>query len=73
MPDPRYQLTAQEFTYAASALRAEAHRAATQAADPQYQSSRVIFEDAAEVYRELAGKLDRIASALSQVSRFPAK
>lgn len=69
MADPRCQLTAQELTYAATALRAQALRAAQQATDPQYQSSRRLFEDAAEVYRELAGKFDRIAGALSQTGR----
>lgn len=49
---------------AASALRAEAYWAKMQAADPQYQSSRVIFERAAKVYDELAGKLKRIAETL---------
>jgi len=64
MPDPRLQLTAEELTYAATALRAEACRAKAQAGDPQYQSSRALFEDSARVYNELAGKLTRIAEAL---------
>ena len=65
MPDPRCQLTAQELTDAATALRAEARRAEQQAADPRYQSSRPIFEDSAKVYGELAGKLTRIAEQVT--------
>jgi hypothetical protein len=65
MPDPRTTLTPQDLTYAATALRAEAHRAERQAVDPQYESSRAIFEDAAKVYEALAGKLTRIAEALT--------
>jgi len=61
MPDPRLQLAAQELMYAATALRAEARRAERQAADPQYESVRAIFEGAAKTYDELAGKFDRIA------------
>ena len=64
MPDPRLQLTAQELTYAATALRALAHRVSEQAADPQYQSSRTVFADAAKVFEALAGKITRIAEAL---------
>jgi len=48
MADPRCQLTAQELIYAATALRAEARRAEQQAGDPQYVSSRPIFEKAAK-------------------------
>jgi restriction system protein len=59
MPDPRQQLTAQELTYAATALRAEARRAEKQAADPQYESVRTIFEHSARAYDALAGKLSR--------------
>jgi hypothetical protein len=69
MPDPRFRLTAQELVYAASAMRAEARRAAQQAADPQYQCSRAIFEHAAKVYGELAGKLDRIAQSRATLER----
>lgn len=65
MADPRSKLTAQELVYAASALRAEAYRAAHRAADPQFESSRAIFESAARTYGELAGNLDRIAGAIS--------
>lgn len=65
MPDQRIQLSAQELIYAATALRAEAYRAKVQAADLQYQSSRRIFEDAAKVYEELAGKLTLISAALA--------
>jgi hypothetical protein len=61
MPDPRLLLTAQELVYAASALRAEARRAERQAADPQYESMRSLFESASKAYDELAGKLTRIA------------
>jgi hypothetical protein len=64
MPDPRLQLTAQELIYAATALRAEARRAERQAADPQYQCSRAIFESAAKCYDELAQKLTRVAEAI---------
>jgi hypothetical protein len=64
MSDPRLALTAQKLTYAASALRAEARRSELQAADPQFQSSRVIFADSARVYDELAGKLTRIADKI---------
>ncbi len=66
MPDPRCELTAQELIYAANALRAEARRAEQQAADPQYESSRVLFEDSAKVYDRLAGKLTRIAEAVQR-------
>jgi hypothetical protein len=64
MPDPRIQLSAKELIYAATAPRAEAYRARMQAADPQYVSSRAIFEDAAKVYEAFARKLTRIAEAL---------
>lgn len=66
MLDPRCQLTAQELTYAATALRALAYRNAQQAADPQYQGSRVMFEEAARAYEELASKLTRIAERISK-------
>jgi hypothetical protein len=67
------QLTAQELIYVATALRAEAHRANVQASDPQCESSRAIFADAAKVYAELAGKLTRIAegSRSEQVNEGP--
>lgn len=65
MPDLRLELTAQDLTYAASALRAEARRADCQAADPTFHATKAIFEQASRVYDELAGKLDRIAKALS--------
>jgi hypothetical protein len=64
MPDPRTELTAQELLYAAGALRAEARRAERQASDPQFESCRAIFEGAARVYDELAGKLTRIAERI---------
>lgn len=64
MNDPRLQLTGQELIYAASALRAEARRAERQAADPQFESCRALFENAAREYDDLAGKLARIAEAL---------
>ena len=67
MADPRTQLTAQELIYAANALRAEARRAERQAADPQYQSSRPLFESAAEAYDDLAGKLARIAERVQRL------
>jgi hypothetical protein len=66
MRDPRLQLTGQELIYAATALRAEARRAERQAADPQFESCRMLFENAARHYDELAGKLSRIAEALSR-------
>lgn len=66
MADPRTQLTAQELIYAATALRAEARRAERQAADPQYQSSRPLFEGAAAAYDELARKLTRIAERVQR-------
>ena len=66
MPDPRMQLSAQELIYAASALRAQARRAEGQAADPQFESSRAIFADAAKVYDALAGKLTWIAEILGR-------
>ena len=69
MPDPRCQLTAQELIYAATALRAEARRAELQAADPQYQGSRAIFESAAKAYAELAEKITRIAGRIIPPSR----
>ena len=62
MSDPRLQLTAQELIYAASALRAEARRAERQPADPQFESCRALFEEAAEAYDALAAKLARIAA-----------
>ena len=64
MPDPRMQLTAQDLTYAARGLRVLTQRAQEQARDPQFESSRAIFEEAARVYEALAGKLARIAEAL---------
>lgn len=69
MADPRTQITAQELVYAASALRAEARRAERQAADPQYESSRSLFEKAAEAYDELARKLTRIAERVQRCTR----
>ena len=54
MRDPRCRLTAQELIYAATALRAQARRAAQQAMDPQYQCSQAIFESAAKAYADLA-------------------
>ncbi|MGH8290626.1 MAG: hypothetical protein ACREV7_16670 [Steroidobacteraceae bacterium] len=69
MPDPRAELTSQELVYAATALRAEARRAAQQAADPAFHASRVIFEDSALVYDALAGKLTRIAEQLTRAPR----
>lgn len=68
MLDPRCQLTAQDLTYAASALRAEARRAERQAIDPQFESCRALFEISARAYDELACKLDRIAKALGRVA-----
>lgn len=65
MRDPRLQLTGQELIYAANALRAEARRSERQAADPQFESCRALFESTARAYDELAGKLDRIAEALN--------
>ncbi len=61
MPDPRLQLTAQELTYAATALRAEARRSERQAVDPQYESVRSIFQSSAQAYDALAAKFARIA------------
>lgn len=69
MPDPRLQLTAQELIYAASALRAEARRAERQAVDPAFHATRAIFEDSAQVYDALAGKLTRIAEQLTCAAR----
>lgn len=66
MPDPRLQLSTQELVYAASALRAEARRAERQAADPTFHASRAIFEESAQVYDALAGKLTRIAEQLTR-------
>jgi hypothetical protein len=68
MPDPRSQLSAQELIYAASALRAEARQAERQAADPQFESCRALFESTARAYDELAGKLTRIADVLPRFS-----
>lgn len=65
MPDPRTAITAQELHYAASALRAAARRAESQAADPNFESCRAIFEQAARAYDKLAGKLPRIAERLA--------
>lgn len=69
MPDPRLQLTAQELLYAANALRGEARRAERQAADPQFESCRALFEEVGRVYEELAGKLMRIAERVIHGSR----
>lgn len=69
MPDPRTTLTAQELIYASTALRAEARRAELQAADPAFESSRPIFEQAAKAYDALAGKLTRIAERLAAAAR----
>lgn len=67
MPDPRTQLTAQELIYAASALRAEARRAEQRAAEPQFESVRVIFADSAQAYERLASKFTRIAEGLGRL------
>lgn len=67
MADPRLKLTTQDLTYAASALRAEARRAERQAADPQFESCRALFENSSRAYDDLAGKLDRIAKALGRL------
>jgi hypothetical protein len=64
-PTAAHSSPAQELIYAATALRAEFHRAKVQATDPQYESSRAIFESAAKAYEELAGKLTRIAESLA--------
>jgi len=45
----------------ASPLRGDAYRLKAEAADPQYESCRTIFENAAKLYEDLAGKLTRIA------------
>ncbi len=64
MRDPRTTLTAQDLIYAVAALRAGARRAERQAADPQYASSRHVFEHAARGNDALAAKFDAIAKAL---------
>ena len=61
---PRTQLTAQDLIYAASTLRAEARRVERQAGDPQFESSRNIFECAARAYDELPGNLTQIADTV---------
>lgn len=68
MPDPRLQTTAQELVYAAGALRAEARRAERQAADPQYESCRALFEGASRAYDALARKLAGIAEKVQEGS-----
>jgi hypothetical protein len=65
MPDPRQDLTAQDFTYAATALRALARRAEGQATDLTFHASRETFGEAVKTYDELAAKRDRIAKRLS--------
>jgi hypothetical protein len=65
MAAPLDRLTAQDYIYAASALRAEAVRAQEWAKDPAQGASRQIYERAAVVYRELAAKFDRIAKRLA--------
>lgn len=62
--DPRSEITAKELQYAATALRADAHRAEQQAADPSFHSSREIFLKSAMVYADLAEKLGRIANLI---------
>jgi len=52
----------------ARAPGAEARRSARQAADPQFESVRVIFEGAAKTHDEPAGKLKRIAEGLGRGS-----
>lgn len=66
MSDPRLELTAQDLTYAATALRAAARRAQGQAADPAFHASREVFRDAAGAYDALAEKLDRMAEKLAR-------
>jgi hypothetical protein len=66
MPDPRLELTDQDLTYAATALRAEARRAEGRAADPTFHASRLLFEDAAKAYDALAAKCDRVAGSLTR-------
>lgn len=70
MRDPRLELTAQELTYAATALRAQARRAAECGADPQYGSTREIFRTAASNTLDLAVKIQRIAEEIARRS-FP--
>lgn len=73
MPDPRADLAAQELLYAATALRAEAHRKEQAAADPQYGSICVLFRESAHRMQALAAKFDRIAAQLAQpeAPRYP--
>src|SRR5438445_6906891 len=70
MQDPRTTLSAQDLIYAATALRVEARRAEAQAADPQYISSRQVFERSARIAGALAAKFDAIAKAVSSVVCF---
>ncbi len=65
MPDPRLQLTRQDLLYAATAMRREARWSLTQAANPQYGSTRAVFGDAAHAKEELAQKIQRIAEQLA--------
>jgi hypothetical protein len=66
MPDPRTELTAQELIYPAFALRGEAHRARREAADPQFESCRAVFEKSSAAYDALAGKFTRVAEAIAR-------
>lgn len=50
--------------YAATALRAEAHRLEQSAADPQYGSTCELFRTRAARTRELAAKIDMIAAEI---------
>lgn len=61
MADPRTELSAQELIYAATALRAEA---TVEAADPQLESCRALFEQSSACFDALVGKFTRVAEAI---------
>lgn len=66
MPDPRFRISAQDLTYAAHALRAEARRAEGQAADPQFECCRELFRSTSCAYDDLAHKFDQIAASIAR-------
>lgn len=64
MADPRTWLTAQDLTYAATALHAEGRRAEAQARDPNFVSMPSIFEGAARTYDALVCEAREVRGAV---------
>jgi hypothetical protein len=69
MADPRFQLSAQDLRYAATALRLEAILTEQRAEQPEYGSTRRLFKDAAAHKKALANRLERIAEMVAAIER----